>query len=329
MAVDEDTLAKLIKDPTIERILLYLAQGKPLEVYYDLEHGYHYPDIEAEAGLKPEEATKILADLAALGVLDEKFEFISVGCPRCGSTNIVVIYRCPRCGSPLIKRQGLIEHVPCGYVGVEEELQAEGGLGACPRCGKPLDRESTRMAGVWFICLSCNSRFPEPSHGLMCRVCRHGFTVREAVLESVVEYTLNPDASKLLDRFVFPSHVRVVLEDLGYKVEAGRVVEGKSGVKHLFDFTATGASRPIAIEIANTLKPISEVKIIEWFSRSIDVDMRVIYITPSALTAEAARLTQFYNLTIILVENTFDAQRKLRALLSGEGGEEKERKEAT
>lgn len=313
-SIDEGTLARLVRDRTLEKVLSYLAENRSLSVHYDLVHGYHYPQIESETGITPAESIHILSNLASMNILSEKVLFLSVLCPRCDSTNIAIVYRCPRCDSISIKKDLLMEHIPCGYVGFSRSFE-EKGLAVCPRCGKPIS-EDTRVVGVWFVCLSCDSRFPEPKHNLFCRNCREFFTVKDARVEFIVEYYVNDEASAILRKLIFPSRIRAILEEAGFKVEENIVVKGRSGVMHNFDLIASKDNgRVIAFFIENTLKPITEAKVIEWYTRSVDVDMDVVYITTAYISEGARSLIKFYGLSLVEAEDSRDVESKVRRMI--------------
>lgn len=312
--IDEDVLASLVKDKTLEKVLLYIAEGKPLSIHYDLENGYHYPQIESETGILPKESARILSDLASLKILSEKVLFLSVTCPRCHSTNIAIVYRCPRCDSIAIRKDLLMEHIPCGYIGFRSSFE-EKGLGVCPRCGKTVS-DDIRIVGVWFVCLSCSSRFPEPGHNLFCRVCEDFFTVKDSSMEFIVEYGVSEEVLSTLRKLVFPSRVKAILERAGFKVEENVALKGKSGVVHIFDFIVKRSDgRGVAFLIENTLKPITEAKVIEWYTRSIDVDVDIIYVTTAYMSDEARRLIKFYGLSVIEAEDYLDAEAKIKKLV--------------
>ncbi|MCX8162341.1 MAG: hypothetical protein N3E44_05055 [Candidatus Bathyarchaeota archaeon] len=314
VSIDEDVLAKLVKDKTLEKVLYYIAEGKPLSIHYDLEHGYHYPQIESEAEILPSESARILSDLASLKILSEKILFLSVICPKCHSTNIAVVYRCPRCGSVAIRKDLLMEHIPCGYIGFKPSFE-EKGLAVCPRCGKTVS-EDVRIVGVWFVCSSCGSRFPEPGHNLFCRICKEFFTVKDSSMEFIVEYYVSDEVSATLRKLIFPSRIKSILEDSGFRVEENIAVKGKSGVVHPFDFIVRrDPGRAIAFLIENTLKPITEAKVIEWYTRSVDVGMDVVYVTAAYISDGARNLMKFYDLSVVEAEDSRDAEAKVRKIV--------------
>jgi len=313
VSIGEDVLASLVRDKTLEKVLFYIAEGKPLSVHYDLENGYHYPQIESETGILPKESVRILSDLASLKILSEKMLFLSVICPRCHSTNIAIVYRCPRCGSIAIRKDLLMEHIPCGYIGFKSSFE-EKGLGVCPRCGKTIS-DDVRIVGVWFVCLSCSSRFPEPGHNLFCRVCGDFFTVKDSSMEFVVEYNVSEEVLSTLRKLIFPSRIKAILEEVGFKVEENVALKGKSGVVHTFDLVVKKSNgRGVAFLIENILKPITEAKVIEWYTISIDVDVDIIYVTTAYISEEARRLVKFYGLSVVEAENYMDAEAKVKKL---------------
>jgi phage FluMu protein Com len=80
--------------------------------------------------------------------------------------------KCPSCKQINIKQEILIEHYSCGEV-----YPKETGSDTCPKCNKHIGSvgkdylESTD----YYVCKSCNDKFPRPFYELICLECGNVF----------------------------------------------------------------------------------------------------------------------------------------------------------
>jgi hypothetical protein len=99
---------------------------------YASETGFVYPVAERILGVKAKQVVPILDSLVDKGILSRNFFERLLHCPQCRSLNLRPTTHCPKCGSGNIARGRVLEHLICGYVGLEDEFLAKGRY-ICPR----------------------------------------------------------------------------------------------------------------------------------------------------------------------------------------------------
>ena len=109
-----------------------VADIKP-QLDFTTELGFLYPLVEQTTRVKGKEAVAIVESLTDRGILRKSYFDRLLHCPRCQSINLRPSTHCPKCGSGDITRGRILEHLACGYVGVEEEFAAKGKY-VCPKC---------------------------------------------------------------------------------------------------------------------------------------------------------------------------------------------------
>jgi DNA-binding response OmpR family regulator len=99
-------------------------------------------------------------------------EILEATCNQCESSDIMYSVKCPSCKQINIKQEILIEHYSCGEV-----YPKETGSDICPKCNKHIGLvgkdylESTD----YYVCKSCNDKFPRPFYELICLECGNVF----------------------------------------------------------------------------------------------------------------------------------------------------------
>ena len=103
----------------------------------------------------------MLESLASQGILNKEFFDRFLLCPQCRSANLRPTTYCPKCGSGNITRGRVLEHLICGYVGLEDEFLARGTL-ICPKCKAELRKQESdyRSLGLMRKCQVCGDVFP-------------------------------------------------------------------------------------------------------------------------------------------------------------------------
>ena len=104
-------------------------------------------------------------------------EILEAACNQCNSTNITYIAECPNCGGINFKQQTLIEHYRCGEV-----FPKEINNNSCPKCNQDMGTAGTdyREFTDFYVCNSCNDRFPKPTTRFNCLDCNNLFIERLA-----------------------------------------------------------------------------------------------------------------------------------------------------
>jgi len=217
----------------------------------------------------------------------------------------------------------LIEHVKCGYIDVEEEFHVEKRL-VCPKCRGKLTKTDVnyRKAGVWCTCKDCGKSFdlPEPRH--FCRECHHVFAFEEAVFKEAYTYSLNEEAieSVALD-WTMLAPIRSFMEERGFKTKSPGFLDGKSGVKHMFDIVAQPKGPVKNIIVVNTSvstakEPVPDRYIIEMFAKVYDsaVDKAFFMAIPK-ISESGRKLADLYRIQVIEAKKPDEALEKLKAYL--------------
>ena len=109
-----------------------VAEIKP-QLDFATELGFLFPLVEQTAGVRGQQAVSVVESLADRGILRKSYFDRLLHCPRCRSINLRPSTHCPKCGSGDIARGRILEHLACGYVGVEEEFSVKGKY-VCPKC---------------------------------------------------------------------------------------------------------------------------------------------------------------------------------------------------
>jgi len=293
-----------------------------LDPIYDPRYGYRYPIVEAIIG-DPVETEKHLNKLYEIDVLKRELYDKIIYCPSCQSANVSVRYCCPYCKSFNIDKSALIEHIPCGYIDVEERFK-KGSRLMCPRCRKELTKPDVnyRKAGVWCKCSDCGKSFdiPVPSH--FCRDCKQNFTFEESLHKNVYSYILNEEVTKEAGlTYILVAPIREYLKNSGFEVESPGFLKGKSGASHMFDVTASkgGVSRNIiVIDLATSSEDVvSEQSVIAMFAKVYDVaPNKACLIAIPQMSENGRKLADLYKIELIETKDQNEAMKALEASIS-------------
>jgi len=303
--------AELFKKGIVQILISKFLNGEieQLEPVYDPKYGYHYPAVEALFE-EPSEVEKFLDTLYSAGILERELYDKIIYCPNCGSANISMRYCCPFCQSFNIEKSSLVEHVKCGYIGMEKDFK-KGNKMVCPTCGAELSKPDLdyRKAGIWCTCNNCQKSFdiPVPMH--FCRNCHKTFMFEDAVAKDVYVYRLTEEAKQeaSLD-WVFTAPIIKFLKTKGLKVESPGSLKGKSGAEHTFSIVAfkDGIPREVHVfDIATTQEEeVSEQPIIAMFAKIFDVELNKAYlIAVPKMNEKGKKMAVFYNIVLIEARN--------------------------
>ena len=99
-------------------------------------------------------------------------EILEAACNQCESSDIVYSIKCPSCKQTNIKQEMLIEHYSCGEV-YPKEIGSE----TCPKCNKDIGSvgKDYRESRDYYVCKSCDDKFPRPFFELICLKCGNNF----------------------------------------------------------------------------------------------------------------------------------------------------------
>jgi transcription elongation factor Elf1 len=261
--------------------------------------------------------------LVEAGILKRELYDKTVYCPKCGSANVSVQYCCPFCLSFDIKRSSLIEHIKCGYMDIEEKFVSGEGL-ICPKCKRQLNVEDVdyRRAGLWCTCNKCGRSFDIPVPRHFCRNCQTNFTFENAKIREAYKYRLNEDIVKTAaSEWAILAPIRKMLEDEGFKVETPSFMEGRSGVRHMFDIIAYNNGRKtekLAINISTSPdgKPVPDHAIIDMFAKTYDSNIeKAILIAIPKISENGRKLANHYKISLIEAKTPEETIEKIKETL--------------
>ena len=109
--------------------------------------------------------------IISLGIINE------LACNQCDSVRISQAAKCPQCKAVEFRQQNLVEHYKCGEVYPKPTE-----LNKCPKCNKDLGRLGTDYGELdnFYVCSTCNDKFPEPEYEFECRSCENKFEKHQA-----------------------------------------------------------------------------------------------------------------------------------------------------
>jgi len=319
----KDQRVKLYKNHNVQLFISKFVSGElsKLDPVYDPKYGYRYPIVDAIIG-DPSSTDEFLESLFKAGILKRELYDKIVYCPYCNSANISIHYCCPHCKSFDIKKSALIEHIPCGYIEIEERFRKDDKL-VCPRCRKELTRPDVdyRKAGVWCACNECDKSFDIPVPAHFCRDCREGFTFEESLYKDVYSHSLTSEAMKEATvGWIMIAPIREFLQSRGFEVESPGFLKGKSGASHMFDITAspTGVKRNITvIDLAtSTDDTVSEQPVIAMFAKIYDVSPdRACLVAIPKMGEDGKKLASLYKIELVEAKDQREVIEALRACL--------------
>ena len=273
---------------------------------FSTELGFVYPLVEQTARVKGKEAVAIVESLTDRSILRKSYFDRLLRCPRCQSINLRPSTHCPKCGSGDIARGRILEHVACGYVGVEEEFTAKGKY-ICPKCKLELRTVGADYLsrGVLRKCRDCSEIFSSPLVKWRCLKCSSLSTEDEIIEVNVYAYTLDEGNRNWLEFEIEPK-VRFVefLIHNGYKVIENARVKGRSGAEHRIDMLASRddgvVTHNIAIGIEIAREQIGLDKIMDFDVKAFDSGFhdKVLIIIPR-LGEEGAKFAGYHGIKVL------------------------------
>jgi len=313
-----------LEDRHVQALLNKFMSGKieAITPIFDLKKGLVYSDIDEILGDSMDDE-EFLAMLHKAGVLKRELYDKVICCPKCRSMNVSVHYSCPYCRSFDIKKSSLIEHVKCGYMDVEEKFY-DGERLVCPKCKRELAHLDVdfRKAGVWCTCNKCGKSFDMPIPNHFCRDCSHFFLFEDALVKDAYSYHLNEDVVKgAALNWAVLAPVRKLMEERGLKVDTPGFLEGKSGVRHMFDMVACNNGRKpdkIAINVFTSAdgKPVPEQSVIDMFAKTYDSKVEKAFLIAIPKIGESGKkLANLYKINVVEAKSPDDALEKIKESL--------------
>jgi len=273
---------------------------------FTTELGFVYSLVEQTAMVKGKEVVAIVESLTDKGILRRSFFDRLLRCPRCQSMNLRPTTHCPSCGSGDVARGRILEHLACGYVGVEEEFATKGKY-VCPKCKLQLRTVGAdyMSRGVLRKCRDCTEIFSAPLVKWRCLKCSSLSTEDEIVEVDIYAYTLDEGKRNWLEFEIQPK-VRFVefLINHGYKVTENARVKGRSGAEHRINILASRddgvVMHNVAIGIEIAREQIGLDRIMDFDVKAFDSGFhdKVLIVIPE-LGEEARKFTSYHGIKVL------------------------------
>lgn len=314
--------AEVYKDPRVQLLISRFMSGEVscLDPTNDVKMGYHYPIVESISD-HPSGAEDFLMHLFSLGILKRKLYDKILYCPDCKSVNVSVHYCCPYCSSFDIRKSSLIEHIKCGYIDTEENLQAKGLL-VCPRCHVELVKLDVdyRKAGIWCTCEECNKNFDIPVTSHFCRDCHKTCSFESISFKDIYSYNLSAEARNEANQsWVLIAPLKCFFQNLNFKVESPGFLKGKSSTNHMFNivvYPEVSSRKVIAIDIvSSSVGAVSEQAVISMFAKVYDVSPEKSFlIAIPKMNESGKKLATLYRINLIEAKDQDEVITAMRTL---------------
>ncbi len=247
-----------------------------------------------------EEFTALMNKLSDNSILKKKFFEKLIRCPYCTSYSVRIRFVCTKCNSHDIFKGNALEHMKCGYIGLEENFNNENRL-ICPKCKHEINQIGVdyKKSGTWFKCRGCDDFFGEPSVKFYCEECKKLSRLSDIIFKDIYKYEINEQVkNELKENISFLDLIFTKLEKKEFKVKQGVNIKGHSGVTLSFDLLIEKGTKRIAIEFINQEATID--KILSIYAKSIEVDFNlIIAIIMLGIKDEVKLLTETYGIALV------------------------------
>ncbi len=124
---------------------------------------------------------EIHGKIISLGIINE------LSCNQCNSVRVSQIATCPQCNAIEFRQQNLVEHYKCGEV-----YPKPSELDKCPKCNKKIGNLGKDYGELdnYYVCFTCNDKFPEPKYEFECRNCENKFEKHQAMWIKSMNYKI-------------------------------------------------------------------------------------------------------------------------------------------
>ena len=296
------------------KLVAEILAGKIVDIRPQLdftsELGFTYPAVEQTLGIKDKEVVPILESLVDKGILRRDFFDRLLRCPQCWSMNLRPTTHCPKCGSGNIARGRVLEHLVCGYVGLEDEFVAKGRY-ICPKCKVELRTIGSdyQSRGLLRKCHDCNEIFNTPVIKWRCLKC-FSLTAEDKVTEvTIYSYSLNEAKRNWLEFELKPKLWLIeFLRQRGYEVTENATMKGRSGAEHEIDILATRddgiVTHNIAIGVKVAGDEIGLGEIFDFDDKAYDIGIhdKILVVLP-VLRTEAEKFASQQRIKVLEVRD--------------------------
>ncbi|MDW8033906.1 MAG: hypothetical protein RMI79_03075 [Nitrososphaerota archaeon] len=296
-------LLKAFKEGRISRI----------EPRISLEGTLSYAEAEEITGVKGEVVKKVLEELAEDGFLIRELLETRIACPQCWSLNVSLRLRCPACGSTSIKRGEAIQHAKCGCTDFKTVFTSPSGLMMCYKCNEILEKEGEDYLekGILYKCLVCGEFSQHPVKEFICIKCGRNYREEDYNPFEAYGYSVNEEKKEIIE--VETLDLGPVLKNLRsafWEAKTSIFLTGRSGLEHPFTMVAYRPGTEKAIEETRIIvdivferKTVSEISVISFFSKILDVDVKhAILLAVPEISDQAKELAKSYGISVFECE---------------------------
>lgn len=247
-----------------------------------------------------DDITALMNRLSDNLILKKKFYEKLTRCPHCDGYSVRIRFVCTKCNSHDIFKGNALEHMKCGYVGLEKNFK-QGNRLICPKCNNEINQIGVdyKRSGTWFKCRGCDDFFGEPTVRFYCDDCQKLSRLSDIVFKDVYKYEINEQVKNEIKENI--SYLDIIFTKLGkkeFKIQQGVDIKGQSGVSISFDLLIEKGDKRIAIEFIN--KEASLDKILAIYAKSMEVDFNlIIAIIMSGIKNEVKLLAETYGIALI------------------------------
>jgi hypothetical protein len=312
----------MFTDHHLSQLLDLLVKGEPKEIHPAFaprsESYCRYPWAEAILEMPTRQTNRILEDLVRSGHFRKVFHDKIIFCPACNSRELRFVTACPKCSSLNILAVQVLQHIPCGHVGIEQEFR-NGTASVCPQCRRELRLLGSdyQMPGIYFKCYACGDLTQKPRERWHCGNCREEMErdeIREVCLYSyqLSEVPTEQARSSSLPR----SQIEDFLVHEGYEIQSEVKLTGRSGAVHEIDLLATKNSgtfeHRIVVGFAFSDTEVDSEEVIKLYAKAYDVNAQdIVMVALPRLSEDALQFAHHYRIKVLDSEDLEHIHEKL------------------
>ncbi len=240
-------------DEITESLLLYIIDNNIKEIIpkFSFQLGFFYPEMMKIAAKLKKTEQELLNILVEKGYAERKTYKKYVSCPTCKSYRLLIQFKCPHCGSTNVNKVTLVSHIPCGYIGVLEEMEQKNSKKICPKCGKEIGKKGKDWIhiGSLYKCIDCGELFEMPVSTFICINCNKVFDHKEAEYKNIYIYTINLEKIKSFSKNLIINSIITELKKNNIPFELNPTLQGLSGLEHKATLVVKKDGKPIIIDV--------------------------------------------------------------------------------
>jgi hypothetical protein len=224
---------------------------------------------------------------------------------------------CPKCNSICIEKLHLLEHLTCGYIGEKKGFVAqEQDKLKCPSCNNQIKSptKKLRIPATWYHCTACKEKFDDVAIRLHCKEFNHDFNINEAKSVTIYGYTLMGFIKHDFDYSTIKNELAKLVTKLGFSVDEGYVIKGRSGHDHIIDIYGVDKKNQTIFILMNK---INDEEIDSRIIQVLDTAPKIaILIGYSSISAKTKSIASKYNVSIISSQNNTEILSEAEKIIS-------------